>query len=258
MSKQSEQNTESTSMTQLSTSLHGTIHSPAALTHTQRAQMLVLLSNHFENVSPNGFADDLAEKEWVVLLCDDDDMVQGFSTLMRMHESIDGRNIIAFYSGDTIIHPNFWGEAELPRIWGRHVFDLAGQIRADDPDAAVYWFLISSGYKTYRFLPVFFRDFYPHYDCATPAYEQEMLHALAHRKFGNGYDPATGLIRFDSASQLREGVAEVTEARLRDPHVNFFVNRNPDHTQGAQLACLVELTTENLTRCGRRIVITKK
>ncbi len=236
------------------TRLHGSVHPPAALTTRQCAQMLALLRDHFDNVTPDAFACDLAEKEWVILLCDGDGAVQGFSTLMRMHATVENRQVVAFYSGDTIIHPDFWGEAELPRIWGRHVFDLAAQVRVADPEAAVYWFLISSGYKTYRFLPVFFRDFYPQHAKATPSREQQTLDALAHQKFGDHYDPASGLIHFDNVASLREGVAEVTVSRLRDPHVRFFVERNPGYASGEQLACLVELTPENLTRGGQRML----
>src|SRR3712207_8262757 len=34
----------------------------------------------------------------------------------------------AFFSGDTIIHRDFWGESTLPRLWARHVFALADAI----------------------------------------------------------------------------------------------------------------------------------
>src|SRR5690349_23459155 len=42
--------------------------------------------------------------------------------------------------------------------------------------------------------------------------------------------------------------------RLKDPHVSFFINANPGHVGGDELACLAELSRANLTPAGRRMV----
>jgi hypothetical protein len=118
----------------------------------------------------------------------------------------------------------------------------------------VYWLLISSGYKTYRFLPVFFREFYPTYERPTPPAIKRRLDALAQLKFPSEYDPHRGVVRLTASAPLRAGVADVTEQRLRDPHVAFFVQANPGHVYGHELACLTELTQANLTAAGRRMI----
>jgi len=231
--------------------LTGYVERPEALVSAQRDEMYGLLAHHFSNVTRPQFEQDLAEKEWVILLTDTGSgQIQGFSTLMRLEVVVDHQPIVAFFSGDTIIHQDYWGETELPRLWGRHVFGLAKTI----PEARVYWFLTSSGYKTYRFLSVFFREFYPSYQRPTPAAIKRALDALAQLKFPSEYDAERGLIRSATAAPLRPGVAEVTKRRLRDPHVAFFVAANPGHAAGDQLACLVELTPANLTSAGRRVV----
>jgi hypothetical protein len=213
--------------------------------------MYTLLAYYFAKVTPSQFERDLAEKEWVILLTDvATGQVQGFSTLMRLSVTVDDQPVVAFFSGDTIIHRGYWGEAELPRLWGRHVFSLAEAM----PEARVYWFLISSGYKTYRFLPVFFRDFYPTYQRPTPPTIKRVVDALAQLKFPSEYDPERGIVQMAKAAPLRSGVAEVTAQRMKDPHVAFFVAANPGYAQGEQLACLVELTHANLTPAGRRIL----
>jgi hypothetical protein len=197
------------------------------------------------------FEHDLVEKDWVILLTDVGSReIQGFSTLMQLQLEVDNQPVVAFFSGDTIIHQTYWGETTLPRLWGRHVFGLAETIS----QARVYWFLISSGYKTYRFLPVFFREFFPTYRRPTPPAIRRLLDSLGHLKFPGEYDSESGLIRLDQPSPLRPGVARITARRLRDPHVAFFVRANPDHHRGEQLACLVELTYANLTAAGRRIL----
>ncbi len=231
--------------------LTGWVRRVPELTPAERERMLALLVDHFANVTRQQFEQDLAEKEWAILLADTaSGQIQGFSTLMRLQTSVDSQAVVAFFSGDTIIHPAYWTEIELPRLWGRHVFSLAEAM----PEARVYWFLISSGYKTYRFLPIFFREFYPTYRCPTPAPIQRVLDRLAYLKFPTEYDPEQGVIHLAQAAPLRAGVAEVTPRRLKDPHVAFFVTANPGHLKGDELACLTELTRTNLTAAGRRML----
>jgi hypothetical protein len=134
------------------------------------------------------------------------------------------------------------------------VFAEADRIRSQNPEARVYWFLICSGYKTWRFLPVFFREFYPNPDAPTPAHVQNILDALGERKFGIEYHKETGIVRLRTATPLREGVADVTEQRMRDPRIVFFTQKNPGYLQGDELACLTEISRTNLTRAGERMV----
>jgi len=232
--------------------LLGCVQRPETLTVTQRRRMYELLAAYFQQADFAQFEGDLAEKEWVVLLTDAAlGQIQGFSTLMQLSDTVDGQAIVAFYSGDTIIQRDYWGQTELPRIWGRHVFQLAEAMTE-----RAFWFLISSGYKTYRFLPVFFRHFYPSYRQPTPLPIKQILDRLGQRKFPGQYDPGSGLIRFAQPSPLRAGVAEITPARLKNRHIAFFVAANPGHVQGDQLACLVELNRANLTPAGLRMLAT--
>lgn len=231
--------------------LTGQVQSARKLTSQQREEMYVLMSHYFANVSRPHFERDLAEKEWVILLKDSvSARIQGFSTLMRLFAIVDNQPVVAFYSGDTIVDRRYWQETELPRLWSRHVFALADQIR----NARVYWYLISSGYKTYRFLPVFFREFYPTYRRPTPDPVLRILNRLGTLKFSSEYDSASGIVRFAHAVPLRSEVAEIAEQRLKDPHVAFFLKANPRHHHGDQLTCLTELCSSNLTAAGLRML----
>jgi hypothetical protein len=234
--------------------LTGQVFRPHEISTDQRKRMAELLNQFFENVTHEQFELDLAEKEWIFVFTNRTGTIQGFSTLMRISLIVDEQPVVAVYSGDTIIHPDYWHEMELPKLWGNHVFALADAIHTERPEAKIYWFLISSGYKTYRFLPVFFESFYPNYRMPTPPEVQRILDAFAHYKFGDQYDPRTGIIRFRESSPLREGVAEIDERRLKNPDIAFFVERNPGHAQGEQLACLVEIDSFNITAAGRRML----
>lgn len=231
--------------------LAGTVLPAAELSSHERDRMYCLLCDHFSNTSRQRFEADLAEKEWVILLRERrGGAVQGFSTLMRLEEQSGGERVTAFFSGDTIIHRDFWGETVLPRLWSRHVFRLAAAM----PERKVYWFLICSGYKTYRFLPVFFREFHPRFDRATPPPLRELMDSLGYRKFPDEYDGASGVVRFREPSPLKEGIADITAKRLADPHVAFFERVNPGHVRGDELVCLTEISPANVTPAGRRMI----
>lgn len=230
--------------------LRGYVQPVGALSPATRQPMYRLLARYFAGVSEAAFAADLAEKEAVILLEDQvTGELQGFSTLMRLALVVEGEPLVAFFSGDTIIARDYWGESVLPRLWARYVFGVAATL----PERA-YWFLISSGYKTYRFLPLFFREFYPTHECPTPPAMQRRLDAIARHKFPQGYDPASGIVRLPHATPLHPDVAAIEARRLRDPHVAFFVAANPGHAQGDELACLTEISPANLTRAGRRML----
>jgi hypothetical protein len=222
----------------------------AALSPATVDEMMHLFSEHYELANPDSFRCDLAEKDQVVLLREEGSgALQGFSTLALYTTTVHGRKIGVVYSGDTIIRPAFWGTPALPSVWIKRVLALA----ADMPQP-VYWLLISSGYKSYRFLPVFYRQFYPRYDCPTPPDLQCIMDTLACERFGDQYNPVTGIVRFTGgATPPRPGVAEVNEERQRNAHIRFFLARNPGHAQGDELVCLTQIAWENLTPAGQRM-----
>jgi hypothetical protein len=113
------------------------------------------------------------------------------------------------------------------------------------------WLLITSGFRTYRFLPVFWRWFVPRHDGAADCGLRDRLAAA---RFGAGFDPATGIVRLAAPQRLRAGFREVPSGRERDPHTAFFLEANPGWAAGDELACLCELADDNLTPAGRRMV----
>jgi len=231
--------------------LTGAVQLVAMLAPHERERMFQLLGENFTNTARQRFEEDLTEKEWVILLREEQcGVIQGFSTLMKLEVLLGDEQITAFFSGDTIIQRDFWGQTVLPRLWSRHVFHLAAALRS----RKVYWFLICSGYKTYRFLPVFFREFYPRYDRSTPGEIKQLMDALGERKYQQEYDPASGVVRFDKPSALKEGIATITPGRLQDPHVAFFAKFNPGHVCGDELVCITEISPDNVTSAGRRMI----
>lgn len=231
--------------------LTGTVQPVAVLSETEKDRMYLLLCDNFTNTAREVFEADLAEKEWVVLLRGErSGIIQGFSTLMQLDLETENGPVTAFFSGDTIIQRKFWGQTVLPRLWSRHVFKLAAAMTG----RTVYWFLICSGYKTYRFLPVFFREFYPCCTRPTPPGIRQLMETLGLSKYPDEYDTTAGVIRFRHPAALREGIADMTSRRLRDPHIAFFQRVNPGHVRGDELACITEISPNNVTLAGKRML----
>ena len=212
--------------------------------------MYSLLSTHFKGVKQEVFESDLNQKNWVILLEDKDSQtLKGFSTLLMYETEFEGENLSVVYSGDTIMDPSAWSSSVLSRAWITSV----NQLRRDYSRGRLYWLLISSGYRTYRFLPTFWKEFYPRYDAPTPVYAQRLMQFLARKQFGEGYDAKSGIVRFPHPHVLREGLKGIPEERLKDPHIHFFETQNPGHLVGDELVCLTEICEENLTPAGRRM-----
>ena len=205
-------------------------------------EMLRLMQAYYHNIGRAQFVKDLEEKDWVIILWEGD-CIRGFSTQMLFDHDIEGHWIQVIFSGDTVIEKSYWRSLALPVAWGR----LMLSILTERPDRELYWLLTSKGYKTYRFLPVFFREFYPSCTKEAPAFEKALLCSLGRRKFGNRFDSESWTIRaLDGAQYLRPGVADITEARRRDKDIAFFEKANPGHTKGDELVCIARCHEENI------------
>jgi hypothetical protein len=220
------------------------------LTQMQKGEMFQLLSRHFEGVTPAQFARDLAEKNLALLLRRGETLV-GFSTLLSYTTTFESETVNVIYSGDTIVAPEAWGTTALPRAWVAGVEIL----RAAFPPGRCFWLLLTSGFRTYRFLAVFWREFFPRFDAPTPPERRRLLRKLARDRFGAQFNSSAGIVRFDSPQKLRAGLNEIPSGRETDPHIGFFLSSNPGWANGDELVCLTELNPENLTPAGRRMTI---
>jgi hypothetical protein len=219
------------------------------LTPAEREAMYGLLDAHFLGVTPERFAADLAEKNWTLLL-EDEGRLRGFSTLLIYETSPpEGDPVTVVYSGDTIVERGAWNTTALPKSWIAAVRAL----RERHPRGPLWWLLLTSGFRTYRFLPVFWKEFWPRHDAPVPQRVQALLDFLAKERFGPLYLPDRGIVRFPEPQVLREGFDAVPQGRLADPHVAFFLKRNPGWVRGDELVCLTELAEGNLTAAGRRM-----
>jgi hypothetical protein len=215
----------------------------------RRDEMFALLTRHFDGVSRAQFELDLEAKNWVVEI-ESAGRLLGFSTLLVEPVEFEGRSLTAIYSGDTIVDPEAWGSPLLARTW----IHAVNALRSAWPGRPCYWLLLTSGFRTYRFLPVFWREFFPRFDAATSAETQRLIDYLARAHYGELYDATSGLVRFPHPQRLRGRLRAMPAGRAADPHIAFFFTRNPGQAEGDELVCLTEISDANLTPAGRRMV----
>lgn len=213
-------------------------------------EMFTLMDMYYDGMLYDNFTNDLEEKDHCILLTDNDGILRGFSTQKQLSFTANERVIHGVFSGDTIIHRDYWGSLELYKAFAKHFIRYGKQFDK------YYWFLISKGYKTYKMLPVFFRTFYP--DCRTtlPEDEKAIMNAFGHLKYPDEYNERTGVIEYNGQKdKLKTGVADITEKQLKDKHIRFFTDKNPHYYEGNNLVCLACLSEDNLSPAARRLLL---
>jgi hypothetical protein len=216
-------------------------------------EMFAVHARLYEQVSEGAFRADLAEKQWVLLLRDAaGGRIRGFTTILTLDVEVHGTRLAAVFSGDTGIDPAFWGGQALARAWAQ----LMGELLKRQPDRRLFWFLISKGYRTYLYLPLFFHAFYPRVDTVTPPFERALITTLGRLKYPRDFNPETGVVEFaESHGHLKAALAATPPHRRQHPHVRFFLERNPGWRRGHELVCVAAIAPENLRGLARRMVL---
>ena len=214
----------------------------------ERKELFALFEECYESICYDRFCDDFFQKDHVVILKDRrSDRVKGFSTQQIEKWRWQGGIVRTVFSGDTIVHPDYWGEQELVRAWCRY----ASWVRAQD-SSPLYWFLISKGYRTYLYLSLFCKRFYPHYDRKESSLA-DLAGYIANQKFGEFYDADRGVLSFaKSQGHLKPEFAEIPKNRIGHRHVAYFLKRNPGYIDGEELVCLAELSDQNVRSIAAR------
>lgn len=231
--------------------LNAYIHRQDLLNSSDIDDMYHLHANFYDNLCESTFLNDLDEKQWVILLRSGDGKIAGFTTIQVIDLDINGTGHRFLFSGDTIVDPGHWFESSLAGAFGHLML-----WEIDNSDGRkLHWFLICKGFRTYRFLPVYFNEFYPRFDRPMPEGEASILQAIAQYKFPGSFEMGSGLIRLAGAKdRLCNQLCSVPESRTTNPHVAYFLQRNPHFNQGDELACLADISWENLRSSARRVL----
>ncbi len=209
-----------------------------AVTHLSsqtKQQMAMIYFKHYQGSNEARFYSDLMTKDEVLFLVYEQQIV-GFSTLQ--YYPFAGNMIV--YSGDTIVEPNHWRQKVLHKAW----IERMGSIKKQFPTTPVYWFLLVKGYKTFKYLVLFAKHFYPHWQDQDNQLAQ-LANQLATDKFGDLY--CDGVVECpEDYGYLKPELATLTHAEKQRHSAKYFLEANPLYYKGHELVCLCELSRENL------------
>ena len=215
----------------------------------QRQAMLALLQAHFDGVDAAAFHEDLQAKQGAILLRDAQGALLGFSTWLFYDDACEGERVRVAYFGDTIVDRRAWNSPALPAAVIRLLMDEAARAAPQ----RLFSLLLCAGFRTYRFMRFFCRDYVPR-----PGGDPALLRrrdGMARRRFGAQYDAATGVVRLQrGAYRLKPGLAEPDGHLLSDPAAAYFVQADPGWRQGDELVCLAEMREDNLSAVSRRLL----
>ena len=213
------------------------IWSQSLLCEADVVAMERLYREFYVGADETDFRRDLAEKDYAILLRGTG--VCGFST-MKLVEVAEMR---VLFSGDTVVETSQRGQWGLAGGFG-HMIKFVERMF---PDETAYWFLISKGARTYRFLPTFFRRYVPG-PVADVALSARLAH-VASVLYPREYNPATGVLHFvGKKDRLRGDLLRMDAESVR------FRALNPGWMNGDELCCLAPLATDNLNRLGLRVI----
>ena len=201
--------------------LKGDIVKINEISQSEIEEMYILMTEFYNDVDKDVFLKDLKEKDYCIILKDDKNKVKGFSTQKIMNFTL--------------------GNLTLFKVFANFFFPFGEKYKN------FYWFLIVKGYKTYKFLPTFYKEFYPNYKAETPEKFKNIMDLFGEIKYPNEYNKENGVIEYKGIKDsLKKGVADITEKELKDKNVQFFLESNPDYEKGNDLVCITSLKIENL------------
>jgi hypothetical protein len=222
------------------------------LTRGQIGEMYSLMDQYYSRVRIDAFEKDLCEKDHAIIMSGADNRVYGFSTQQVLTSKVGDITTKCLFSGDTIIDRKYWGEQVLSSLWGKYAYALYEGL---DDDEEAYWFLMSKGYRTYKFLPTFFNEFFPNYNSENDTKEKKILDHFAKLKYPNNYNSESGIVSFrGEKDSLRECVCDVPERVLKNNNVKYFFEKNPGWIQGDELCCIARIDDNNFNRMAKRLI----
>jgi len=221
------------------------------ITASERADMYAVFSRYYENASPSRFEADLAAKSWVIQLRNQARNIVGFSTLQTYQHSGSCGSVVILYSGDTIIDRAYRNTGYLAGAFGHLMLREIEQSNG----LPVYWLLTSKGVATYRFLPVFFKIFFPVVNQQTPPGMKCLIDEVATAKFGADYSTATQIVSHGGQRDwLRASEHNPLLTKRNDSHIRFFLEQNPGYGGGDELVCITQVATANFNSCAKRVI----
>lgn len=203
-----------------------------------------LYSRNYDGVDRAVFEEDLSAKPFVFIGFEKGTgRVMAFSTAEISTHSYRGEPVGIYFSGDTMVHPDYWGQRVLHGA-------IAGTLlrwRLRHPTLRLYWHLTCNGYRTFMTLVNVCPEYWPNGDRETPDWERGLIDSVSRERFGGKWRPDLGVVR--DVVSLKADVAPFSPRVRAIPEVQYFLRANPGYAEGDELAVIGRMNA----RCFMRI-----
>ena len=217
------------------------------LTERDVRAMFQIHSAHYDSDEAT-FRADLAKKSWIIQIFDEVRVLRGFSTLVMWHHDLGPGGMNILFSGDTVIDRRYWGHRALPIKW----LEVTGALHARHPGTPLYWLLTSMHPRTYRFMPLYYRRFYPSWR-GEEAELGAIAASVARTRFGLEFDAARGVVVGEAP--LKQSIAKIGPGKMGRNDFRYFLERNPGYVSGEGLVCLAPIDEANHRPMARRFFL---
>tara|TARA_Y100001954_G_scaffold92887_1_gene101693 strand:+ start:4765 stop:5499 length:735 start_codon:yes stop_codon:yes gene_type:complete len=215
-------------------------------------RMYSLMQENYDFILLENFKKDLIKKDYIGLLIDNNMTIQGFTTYAFNPNNYSNKKYNILFSGDTVISENFTGTQELTKGWGKTV----GFFIKKYPEKKLLWYLMSKGYKTYLYLPFFFKKYYPALEESRNDQRlKKIINEFSNLIYPDCWNEELGIIKF------KKRLGQVKEKHIlksidkKNKHIDFFLEKNPGYINGDELVCMAEVDIDNLLRFPKMMLV---
>lgn len=215
-------------------------------------RMYFLMQENYDYILFENFKKDLIKKDYVGLLIDNNNTIQGFTTYALNPKNYSHKKYNILFSGDTVIAEDFTGTQELTKGWGKTV----GFFIKKYPQKKLLWYLMSKGYKTYLYLPFFFQKYYPALEKSRNDFRlKKIINEFSTLIYPDCWEEKLGIIKFkNKLGQVKEKHISKSIDK-KNKHIDFFLEKNPGYIDGDELVCMAEVDIDNLFRFPKMMLI---
>lgn len=211
--------------------LHGYVCKPELLDDISIQELFTFGSGMLESsITVEQFRKVLLSYKFVIICRERmDGSLRGMCLLDKTTASHNGQDYVVIKLGLALFKSYYQGGPLLYYILLYHVVKQ----RLLHPFTPLYIMGKLFSYKSYLSMVRSIGEVYPRYDSPTPSFETDLINKFAKQVImpHEDYSRTTFVLKRE-LSHLKSHIADVTEKDLANPHINYFVQRNPDWAKG--------------------------
>lgn len=218
----------------------GSVISCDGLSPAEIEEAFGLYGRFYAPVDRDRFEERIREGGWILRVLDDRGEIRGVTPMRRIELTVLERRVRVLHCDPTAVETGAFGSEVLHRTWA----DFLAALREGEPGVPLYASIAANGFRAYLHLPRFFREFHPRSGRPAPAFERALIEGIGRLCFPGEYRDGVA-VRTRPREWLRADLSRPTAVQWNDPHVRYFLDRNPGHGRGDALVCVGEFSPGN-------------